>query len=218
MKKVWGPNIWLFLHCFCDKINNDFFMKNRNEVFNFIKNIMFNLPCPICSSYTRLKFKKVNFSRIKTKEDLKLLMFYYHNDVNKFNYEAIFYDITFQKKYNNLETNKLSKYQVKCPYCRNIQNGLIFWKEPYDKIYNVNWPKSKWYKSNTCKFIFKKGSKKNIQCEYKCYNDFCKKHSYSKCQAIISSGKRKGEICNAKSFKQHDSKNYCKRHFKKFSS
>ena len=137
---------------------------------------------------------------------------------HKFNYEAIFYDITFQKKYNNLETNKLSKYQVKCPYCRNIQNGLIFWKEPYDKIYNVNWPKSKWYKSNTCKFIFKKGSKKNIQCEYKCYNDFCKKHSYSKCQAIISSGKRKGEICNAKSFKEHDSKNYCKRHFKKLSS
>tara|TARA_A100001011_G_C13630710_1_gene563826 strand:- start:32 stop:490 length:459 start_codon:yes stop_codon:yes gene_type:complete len=83
MKKVWGPNIWLFLHCFCDKINNDYFIKNRTEVFNFIKNIMFNLPCPICSSYTRLKFKKVNFSRIKTKEDLKLLMFYYHNDVNK---------------------------------------------------------------------------------------------------------------------------------------
>ena len=133
---------------------------------------------------------------------------------HSFNYEAILYDTIYQKKYNKLETNRIKKYQIKCPYCRNIQNGLLFWKKPYDKINNINWPPSKWYKSNICKFIPKKGKNKNIRCAYKCINNYCKKHSYTKCQATIRSGNRKGEICNAKASQIHNSIHYCKRHFK----
>lgn len=131
-----------------------------------------------------------------------------------FNYEAIFFDIIYQKKYNNLETQKLKKYQIKCPYCRTIQNGLLTWKTPYEKINNVNWPPSKWYKNNVCKFIFKRGNKKNTKCNNKCVNNYCKTHSFNKCCATISSGKRKGEICQAKAGNTHNDLHYCKRHFK----
>tara|TARA_B110000908_G_C10058242_1_gene359377 strand:+ start:266 stop:778 length:513 start_codon:yes stop_codon:yes gene_type:complete len=134
---------------------------------------------------------------------------------HKFNYEAIFYEIIAQKKYNHLETHRVKKYEIKCPYCRNIQKGLIIWKPPYEKIHKVNWPSSKWYKSNICKFIYKKGQKKDAKCELKCYNQFCKKHSFKKCSAILASGKRKGEMCCAKSSNEFNSKYYCNRHFKK---
>lgn len=133
---------------------------------------------------------------------------------HKFNYEAIFYEIVAQKKHNHLETQKIKNYQIKCPYCRNVQNGLIIWKPPYEKIHKVNWPSSKWYKNNICRFVYKKGSKNNTKCEIKCYNNFCKKHSYNKCQAELRTGKRKGEICCAKSSNEFESKYYCKRHFK----
>ena len=73
-----------------------------------------------------------------------------------FNYEAILFDTIYQKKWNNLETQKLKKYEIKCPYCRTIQNGLLVWKQPYEKIKYINWPPSKWYKNNTCKFTYSK--------------------------------------------------------------
>ena len=45
-----------------------------------------------------------------------------------FNYEAIVNEVKAQKikkKYNHLETQKLTKSEIKCPYCRNIQKGLL---------------------------------------------------------------------------------------------
>ena len=50
---------------------------------------------------------------------------------HKFNYIPIFNEIIRQKhhiihrKYNNLEVQKLTKFQMKCPYCRKIQNGIL---------------------------------------------------------------------------------------------
>ena len=83
MTKVWGPHVWTFLHCFCEKLNNNFFNLNKMEIIIFIKTIMFNLPCPLCSNDTIIKFKMVNYKKIKTKDELKMLIFYYHNNVNK---------------------------------------------------------------------------------------------------------------------------------------
>ena len=49
---------------------------------------------------------------------------------HKFNYNPIFNEICKQKmnfikkkQHNYLEVQKLTKYQMKCPYCRKIQNG-----------------------------------------------------------------------------------------------
>ena len=119
-----------------------------------------------------------------------------------------------KKKKNHLETTKLNKYQIKCPYCRNVQNTLIKWDKDFDKINGINWPPNKWQKNNFCSFVYKKGKKKNEKCGIKCVSKFCKKHSYKKCQCVLKSGKNKGQICNAKSNFSINSKNYCKRHFK----
>lgn len=62
---------------------------------------------------------------------------------HKFNYEAIFKDIfNHKKKFNNMEQikTKLKQTQIRCPYCRNIQDELLPYYENlgYPKEHGVN--------------------------------------------------------------------------------
>lgn len=155
-----------------------------------------------------------------------------------FNYNAIFQEIKRQKhdpfKY---EVDKLLHYQLKCPYCRYIQGGLLPPPKEYfvtfDKKYlvkGVNSPLNLCLKQNKCTYIYKKGSKKNQKCGESCFNEYCnyhdkqvkkslqqKKHKQEKpetytCQSIIKSGKRKGQTCNSPYKILVDNIHYCGRH------
>jgi hypothetical protein len=99
---------------------------------------------------------------------------------HKFNYNPLYLEVVNQKKrYNNLETRKLKINQIKCPYCRNIQNTLLpNIKEFNNKtIYGVNSP-SKWTMKpkNNCNHIFKYGKKKDTRCKKLCFGSYCNTH------------------------------------------
>ena len=52
-----------------------------------------------------------------------------------FNYEPIFNEIIKQKvKKNYKEVQKLRKYEIKCPYCRNVQTELLPYNQSFKKI------------------------------------------------------------------------------------
>ena len=55
---------------------------------------------------------------------------------HKFNYEPLMHELINQKQYSQLEIVHLRQYDIKCPYCRNVQNGVI----PYNEKYNINNP------------------------------------------------------------------------------
>jgi hypothetical protein len=62
---------------------------------------------------------------------------------HQFNYGAIFKDlVNYKKKFNNLEQikYKLKQNEIRCPYCRKIQNELLPYYEnlSYPKEYGVN--------------------------------------------------------------------------------
>jgi hypothetical protein len=58
---------------------------------------------------------------------------------HKFNYDAIYNDIyNHKKKYNAMERNAVKSSQIRCPYCRTIQNNLLPEKEGYKKVHGVN--------------------------------------------------------------------------------
>ena len=145
MTKTWGPHIWNFLHCFCEKINEAFFINNKNMIFVFLNNILFNLPCPICSNDSRIQFGKVNINIIKTKEDLKNLIFYYHNYVNKklkknvkgINILNVYKNYNIHKCYNNFRLVYFKKYNFKL----NIYSRMLINKDK-EQNYVKNW----WYK------------------------------------------------------------------------
>lgn len=58
---------------------------------------------------------------------------------HRFNYDAIYNDIyNHKKKYNAMERNAVKATQIRCPYCRTIQNKLLPEKQGYKNVHGVN--------------------------------------------------------------------------------
>ena len=145
---------------------------------------------------------------------------------HSFNYRPIF-DEVYQQKHNKPSTEKkiLRTSQIKCPYCRHIQNKLLPHNDKYASIYKVNHPINCCMKPNYCSYIFKSGKKKGIMCNKNCFEKYCNIHmkSISKssvvkdnnsntCKHILERGKNKGNTCSKKSYQNSD---YCKIHLAK---
>lgn len=116
---------------------------------------------------------------------------------HKFNYLAIYNEILNQKTVENYkEVQHLKKKELKCPYCRTIQQGLLPFYSNYpsvEKIEGVNWPIKLQYKTNSCKYIYKSGKKKGLACGIKCTGDYC-----NKCNKIMIRRKEKEELIKQK--------------------
>tara|TARA_B100000902_G_C27162798_1_gene839643 strand:+ start:189 stop:803 length:615 start_codon:yes stop_codon:yes gene_type:complete len=148
-----------------------------------------------------------------------------------FNYIPLYNEIKNQKlNVNYKEIIKLNYNQIKCPYCREVQDNLIpFIDFPgVKKIKRVNKP-DRYAKQFTCQHLMLSGKRVNTICGNKVYshenfkNDkyLCKIHykrstkthvakSTKSCNAILVSGKRKGLQCKCKKIYKN---NMCKRHY-----
>ena len=85
MTTFWGTHIWNFLHILCEKIDDNYYLNNHENVNNIIYLICTNLPCPDCSEHASNTLKNTSFpiNKIKNKDDLTKYIFYFHNEVNK---------------------------------------------------------------------------------------------------------------------------------------
>ena len=96
---------------------------------------------------------------------------------HQFNYNDIYKEIHYQKKQqHNYETQKLYTNQIKCPYCRTVQNGLLPWYEGKNKCAGVNWPPKYQYKPNKCTYEYLSGKRKVHQCSKACIGKYCPNH------------------------------------------
>ena len=120
-KILWGPTTWTFFHVLAEKINEDFFLKYKNDVLQIIVKISSNLPCPICSQHAKLVTSKQNLKLIKDKKDLIKFLNYFHNTVNIRNGKKLF-DMKDMDKYKNVN------FKIA------IHNFLVF----YTKSYNTS--------------------------------------------------------------------------------
>lgn len=112
---------------------------------------------------------------------------------------------------------KSAKSSLVCPYCRYIlKYPLPYRPNIYKrKIHNLNWPPNDCYVKHVCPYTTKNGQTCDINAtvflndKYYCYKHAnriskqteCKtgklNSTHRKCIAILVSGKRKGEQCNA---------------------
>ena len=100
---------------------------------------------------------------------------------HKFNYKSIFNEIENQKKnYNYLEIQKLTHNQIKCPYCRHVQTGILPYKFPFEKKFYINWPENKCFSLKRCQNKFKGGLRKGQLCNKKCLYLYCNRHFLKK--------------------------------------
>lgn len=83
MIEQWSIPTWIFLHTLAERISDKFMKENNEEVLNIIKTICFILPCPTCREHATYFIKRIHHNQVKTKEDLKLLLFLFHNKVNQ---------------------------------------------------------------------------------------------------------------------------------------
>ena len=144
---------------------------------------------------------------------------------HRFNYKPLFSEITHQKNYNKLETTKLKPREIKCPYCRTIQMGLIPPCKRYPDLLliGVNSPNRMIFKGNKCTTVIKSGKRKGQLCNKACYGKNCTYHNtYSTkkkadvlCNQILKRGLRKGKQCGCRCTKENNIKSQkCSKHFK----
>jgi hypothetical protein len=116
-KVLWGPAIWFLLHTLAEKVKPELFSSIRVELLNIIYSICVNLPCPLCSDHAKEYLDKVNFNAIQSKNDLKILLFHFHNDVNK------------RKNYRLFSKEELDEKYSKANTVNIIHNFMYFFKD-----------------------------------------------------------------------------------------
>ena len=138
---------------------------------------------------------------------------------HSFNYEPLYREVIQQKKKKQSnEIRYLRLHEIKCPYCRNVQRGILPQNPLFETIYGVNSPEDLVMMSNNCNYIFRSGPRKGQACNKRCLKIYCnacdttikkrekKKQEKEKakekakkegvfCKAILKSGKRKGLCC-----------------------
>lgn len=78
--KPWGKITWYFIHTFCERIDETFFIKNRETVLNILSSVCLMIPCPTCRSHAEKYLKSNQLTKfVKNKEDLKAYFFRFHN-------------------------------------------------------------------------------------------------------------------------------------------
>jgi hypothetical protein len=143
---------------------------------------------------------------------------------HSFNYLPLLHDLI---NYKKIHHNRI----LYCPYCRINIYGNIPYRYDISKIHckDINYPTNKCYLNNQCcyKDCSRNATIPHLDNTYICYRHYkvyinkknrqenkvvANQKTHNICKAILKTGKRKGEYCNAKLKNNCDT--YCKRHNK----
>ena len=83
MSKIWSNPTWAFFHTFAEKVDESFYNRNRDICLQIIKTICNILPCPICRVHATNYMKKIKIQQLRTKNDFRMMLFKFHNQVNR---------------------------------------------------------------------------------------------------------------------------------------
>ena len=108
----WGEPVWFFLHTISHKIKDDSFVQMRSDLLKYIYTICTNLPCPDCSNHAKTYLNGINFNNIKTKTDLQIMLFEFHNSVNARKGFVEFPLIELTLKYESANLSAMTAYFI----------------------------------------------------------------------------------------------------------
>lgn len=123
-KMLWGAPTWTFLHTLAALVNETQYPLIYKDLFRIIFTICTNLPCPICSKHAQEYLTKINVNSLHTKQDMILLLFSFHNEVNKRKNEPLF-------PVSELEKYKLGNYKA------IVNNFIIHFQEKTRNIHLI---------------------------------------------------------------------------------
>lgn len=103
----WGKPTWYLLHTLAEKVMDEKFDVIRVSLLNTLYTICCNLPCPECAVHAKTYLDGINFNAIKSKTELKQMLFQFHNVVNKKKGYPIFDYTTLNETYSKAITIKI---------------------------------------------------------------------------------------------------------------
>lgn len=113
---------------------------------------------------------------------------------HSFDYSSLLKEV-YIRKHKVICDVKIPRNCIQCPYCRNIQTGILPYREGFEKLMFVNIPNKYVMKTNKCCRIMNSGS----ACGKPSVNEKCsrceKYESKPKCTYIMKRGNRKGQEC-----------------------
>ena len=126
---LWGAPTWYFFHTIAEKIKVEYFADSKVPLFNLIKSVCMNLPCPSCTEHATQYIEKIYINSIKSKEDFIMLYFNFHNEVNKRKNKPIFTYEELREKYSkaniiNIVNNFLYYYKMEHHAVRMIADNM----------------------------------------------------------------------------------------------
>lgn len=105
----WGEPTWFLFHTLAQKVKESDFQIIRKDLINIIYTICTNLPCPDCAKHATEYMNNINFNTIQTKEQLKNMLFVFHNTVNSRKGFPIFPREELDVKYSRANTINIIK-------------------------------------------------------------------------------------------------------------
>tara|TARA_Y100000996_G_scaffold400684_1_gene370924 strand:- start:734 stop:1198 length:465 start_codon:yes stop_codon:yes gene_type:complete len=120
----WGKATWYFFHTIIEKVSDDFFMRNKKDIFFMIKNICYNLPCPECCEHAKSYTNSIDINKIYNKEMFRLEIFNFHNSVNRALEKPLF-------EYKNLQNYKNANLNL------ILNNFLITFRKRYGTLESI---------------------------------------------------------------------------------
>ena len=121
---------------------------------------------------------------------------------HKYNYLPIYNEVVYQKTKTYTDIVKLSIRQLKCPYCRNIQNSLLPQIKGYNLISGVNSPLKYCKCLYRCSYNLKSGI-----CNKPCNEDFCTMHKNKNKNKILTEQSKKENRCKCSTLNGTQCKN-----------
>lgn len=104
----WGTPCWIFFHTLAEQMNEEYYSNNYKEIFQIIKEILYQIPCPLCRSHAMHKIRITKMNEIDNKEKLKIYFLNFHNEVNRQNKQTV-YTNSILNKYRNLDIKNAYK-------------------------------------------------------------------------------------------------------------
>jgi len=106
----WGEPTWFLFHTLAEKVKPEYFQDIRADLLNIIYTICANLPCPDCAKHATAYMNGINFGAIVTKDHLRMLLYRFHNEVNRRKGFAEFPLDQLSEKYSKADTVKIIHY------------------------------------------------------------------------------------------------------------
>lgn len=125
----WGQPIWFFFHTIAEKVRDESFLYVKQDLLNIIYKVCVNLPCPICANHALEYMNRINFNAIQNKEQLKDILFVFHNSVNVRKNFPLFMRKDLDETYSraitiNVIQNFLNGFQYKNSNIHMIANNM----------------------------------------------------------------------------------------------